>query len=307
MRTEKKNKDRAGIKKWLEFGIKTGELSDFYLDYGGKVSVLKSALQKYIRRGETEKALKAGKFLYLLAKGSAIDRLKNIVVEDVASATSVVQYLNAEIGPSQFLACVKFTADAPKDKKYAITANRLENLTERQLSQISSDTEDGLVAHLFLLGEDKNENEIYSIVGRSPVTESLVQRAIKGTYFKGDRFCLYAAALDYSQSPTPDIKLPNVRFDEIEPIKFGDIDWYCLDFHTPVGRTALNFFISKHRDIDRVEFKTAWFMGESAKLGGKVLCRFKMDYNKELWDKYKDEIKGLVEHCREREYRLQDY
>ena len=314
---EKGDKNRNGIKKWIGFSIIIGKLAgDFFLDYYDKVSIFKSSLQKYVRRSETDKAVACAKSLFLSNKQQALNRIKIIITEDVVSAVETVKYIHADMDIKTYLQVVKCIANAPKDKrawlmvKYftdssaypyslnvsdAIKAEKIMN-NVKYGDKLKDEVVLEVVKGLYTLVNPLDIGGVWDIIKRDEVTESLVNRAMKGTYFDGDKWQLLIAAVYYHIGDylLKDVELPEVNVDEVEQIKLKEIDWYCMDFHTPVGRRALRIYLSKNRQLSEDALKTTWFISESAKAPDTIGPWLDTsEYDKE-WEKHKEKIKETI-------------
>ncbi len=305
---EKAGKNRKGMKDWLELGISmNAPPGEYYLTYQHKVSIWKSALQKYIRRGMTEKALGAGKVLFRMAQEQAVRRMKIIITEDVFSAVEALRFFDGMMGLDDFLSIVKTVADAPKDKSCCAVADKLAVSdsswlmanSEQLRGYLEAKTKSDIVcAEIMGLVWQKEWGRIQNILGNDPVVRQCIQRASEGTYFKGDTIVLMVAAIRYlyGEHLLKNLKLSLVDADSVADMRLSEIDWFCTDFHTPVGRVVLDEFLIRHRGIDRRELETSWFFSESAKLSDNQVagtCE-KGQFNRELWISYGKEIEGMV-------------
>jgi len=319
---EKSNKNRRGLKDWLDFGIKSGKLPGmFFLDYQGKMSCYKSALQKYVRRGMTEKALEAGLVLFKMGRDQAVRRLKIIVIEDVFTAVEVMRYLQKDMSVNEFLSVVKFISEAPKDKSgcevadYLMSRN-LDELTvdEKLLKENVKKKEHfiQLCTMVLKLAKEKEWAVLKRCLGNDSVVESCLQRFAEGTFFQGDSGLMIVAVVRYLSGDylLKRITLPNVSADDIPVLKLAEIDWFALDFHTPIGRAVKYAFLKKFPEIEEQQLDNAWFRCESAKLAENQIGQWEpegMALSQRTWRKYKDEIETMVKDFQFNKFRVQDY
>lgn len=313
LRVEKMVKNRRGIVGWLEVGIIQGRLPDeFYLDFQAKTGLYKSAVQKYIRRGNIEKAVRAAKVLYGLSRDQAIRRLKIIVVEDAFSAVETLKFIHDKMSLAEFLAVVAVIAEAPKDKSLCMLGFQVtEGLLAHQVNESVPDLEwlkehlldkeeyIKVVIDLFKLAKDKRFAEINKVFqyDHREVVKQCLDRVAGGTFWPSDSALLLMAAIRYMRgdhrlkNPT----LPSIDDKNIQPLKLSEIDWYCVDFHTHVGRIAERFFLARHKGITQKMLEAVWFFGESARLGGEILADWPQPYNEALWERIRHEVQRTVE------------
>ncbi|MBI3999469.1 MAG: hypothetical protein HY351_02540, partial [Candidatus Omnitrophica bacterium] len=251
---EKAGKERVTLTGWLEYGIATKRLPDqFFLSYQDRVSCFKSALQKYVRRGLPEKAMSVAKSLYKLNRQQAVRRMKIIVVEDVFQAVEVLKFFRDDMSLNEFLALVKVVAESPKDKSLCTFGEYVtDGAGKAQIEQLQPDpmfVRENLmnkelfkrvVAHLFKMSKLKRFGEINSILGSDPVVKQCVDRVEGGTFWESDSVLLLMAAVRFLQGDykTKIPSLPQVDEKDVPAMKLAQIDWYCLDFHTCVGRAV---------------------------------------------------------------------
>lgn len=313
LRIEKMLKNRRGIINWLTFGIMSGKLpGEYFLDYQAKVGAYKSAVQKYIRRSNVEKAVRSAKVLYGLNRVQAIRRMKIIVVEDAFSAVEVLKYFHDNMSLKEFLQVVTVIAGAPKDKslcslgweltdgplsgKVASSFPKIEWLQENLLSK---EQYREVVIQLFKLCKLKRFSDIYEVFhyDQDPVVRQCLDRVAGGTFWESDSALLLMAAIRFKRGDylVKDLILPKINENEVQPLKLAELDWYTLDFHTHVGRIAERFFLAKHRDIPQKALQAVWFHGEGAKLEGEIVADWVQPYDRVLWAQIKDEIKQTVE------------
>lgn len=313
---ERANKNRLGIAEWLRLGIETGRLPDsrFYLGYADRLSCLRSALQKYVRRSDAEKALRCAKALYRIGKDQAVRRMKIIVVEDAFSAVEVLREFAGPMTEKRFLQIVKVTADAPKDKSLCPLAEEMtedgpagwkKELVERAEPDVqwlsanlrNADSYEQVVIQLYKLAKQKQWDALRQVLGSDGVIDSCLERVRGGTYWPSDTVILLMAAVRYIRGDykLKGLTLPEIDENAIQPMKLAEIDWWCLDFHTPIGRVAKLWFRKRHPEIPERELEVAWFHAESAKLGGVIEADWERPYNRELWARYGGEVMRLVQ------------
>ena len=81
----------------------------------------------------------------------------------------------------------------------------------------------------------------------------------------------------------------------VTALTLSELDPFCLDFHTPIGRVAKLWFLKQHPEIPERELEIAWFHAESAKLGGVIEADWERPYNRELWARHGGEVMRLVQ------------
>lgn len=313
LRIEKMLKNRRGITNWLAFGIMSGKLpGEYFLDYQAKVGAYKSAVQKYIRRSNVEKAVRSAKVLYGLNRVQAIRRMKIIVVEDAFSAVEVLKYFHDDMSLKEFLQVVTAIAGAPKDKSLCSLGWELTDgsLAPRvaaatpgiewlKANFLNKNEYQKVVIQLFKLVKDKRFSDIYEVFNydQDAVVRQCLARVAGGTFWPSDSALLLMAAIRYKQGDylLKNLTLPPINENEVQPLKLTEIDWFCIDFHTHVGRIAERFFLAKHKEIPQKTLQNVWFHGESALLGGEIIADLIQPYDKALWARIKNEIKQTVE------------
>jgi len=127
---------------------------------------------------------------------------------------------------------------------------------------------------------------------------------------KDDSYLLIIAALKCVQEDEEleDTPLPQIDEKDVPVLKLDDIEWFCLDFHTPIGKRALWLYKYKNRDMNENEIMNIWFIGESGLCEGKVRGDWhpKQKYFEERWKAYRPKIKEAVEYIRDK-YELHNY
>ena len=306
---ERDHKNRLGITEWLKLGIEAGRLPDprYYLGYHDRAGCFKSAMQKYIRRSETEKALRAVRSLWRMGKGAAIGRLKIIVPEDTHCAIGLLKYVHDDMTEADYLGIVKAISDGPKDKSSCPLAIQMDkdeameglvpdvalirqHLMNRPMLPV-------VARHVFKMCKMERHEEVLEMLPKSKVIATLIGRQQRGTVWGDDSTLLVIAAVrfaqgDYDAAMRPALVEPHT----ITPMRLDEVDWYALDFHTAVGRVAERIFLSRHREIDSKWLRRAWFMSESGKLEGNIVSSGwdSVEYDRGFWPKHGQEIERLV-------------
>ena len=252
LRIEKMSKNRRGIANWLTFGIMSGEMpGEYFLDYQAKVGLYKSAVQKYVRRGNVEKAVRSAKVLYALSKDQAIKRMKIIAVEDAFSAVEVLRYFHDDMSLKEFLQVVAAIAGSPKDKSlcplgWELTegslASRVAEATPDiewlKANLLNKDEYRRAVVELFKLAKTKRFSDIYEVFhyDQDEVVRQCLDRVAGGTFWESDSALLLMAAIRYKRGDyaVKGLTLPQLSENEVQPLKLTEIDWFCIDFHTHV-------------------------------------------------------------------------
>lgn len=319
--TEQSKKNRVGIKEWLKVGIQSGKLpSEFYLTFNDKVGCLKSALQKFIRRSMTEKALRAARSLWRFGPEAATNRLRIIIPEDVHGAIGLLDYFSDHMKEAEFLAIVKAICEAPKDKSSCALAVEIDhdefakeklvpNVALVQRNLMKRNELPTVTRHIFRMCKLDRYDEVYQILGAHKVVVELIERQRRGVRWSDDGVLLAIAAIryvqqDYDQSIIP---LP-INAQEIKPLRLNEIDWPCFDFHTVIGRTVEKWLLARYRELDSKTLRYNWFMTISAKLEGKVIeGPFEQQpYDKEFLPKYGEELERLTKEAMNK-FRLSEY
>lgn len=324
LKFEKLSKNRRGIVNWLTFGIMSGKLPDeYFLDYQAKVGAFKSAVQKYIRRSNVEKAVRSAKVLYALSKNQAIRRMKIIVVEDAFSAVEVLRFFHDDMSLKDFLQVTAAIAGAPKDKSLCyfgweltdgalgVTVNETTpNIEWLKENLFFKESYREVMIQLFKLVKVKRFSDIYEVFhyDQDEVVKQCLSRVAGGTFWPSDSALLLMAAIRYKQGDylLKNLILPPVEVNEVQPLKLTEIDWYCLDFHTHVGRIAERFFLSKHKEIPQKTLQAVWFHGESALLGGEIVADWVQPYDKQLWSRIKGELEATVEEVMFKKFKFRE-
>ena len=313
LRLEKLAKNRRGVASWLEVGIIQGRLpSEFYLDFQAKTGLYKSALQKYIRRGNVEKAIRTAKTLFLLSRDQSIRRLKIIVVEDAFSAVEILRFFSDDMNLETYLRVVAAVAEAPKDKSLCPLGWELtEGSLVSRVAQATPNVEwlkthlldqseyVEVVIQLFQLAKDKRFNDVENVFDydQDVVVRQCLDRIAQGTFWPSDSALLLMAAIRYRQGDylLKNLTLPQINPNEVQSLRLSEIDWFCCDSHSHVGRVAERFFLARHKEITQKMLQSIWFHGESARLGGEIIADWPQPYDKELWATIKHEVKQTVE------------
>jgi len=318
---EQANKNRLGIREWLGLGIQMGQLADprYYLGYHDRAGCFKSAVQKYIRRSETEKALRAARSLWRMGKGAAIGRLKIIVPEDAHCAIGLLEHVHDDMTEADYLGIVKVVAEGPKDKSscpLAIAMDEDETLeglvpdVELVRQHLMDRSKLPVVArHVFKLCKLERHEAVLGMLPKSKVVATLIGRQKAGVMWGDDATLLVIAAIRFVQGDFDASMQPaQVEPPSIIPLRLDELQWYCLDFHTAVGRVAERIFLSHHREIDSKRLRRAWFVNESGRLAGNVLSSEwdAMPRDTDFWMRYAREIEQLVRDMM-RKFQLDQY
>ena len=306
---ERAHKNRLGISEWLKLGIETGRLPDsrYYLTFYDRLGCFKSATQKYIRRSETEKALRAARSLWRMGKSPAIARLKIVIPEDAHCAIGLLEHVHDEMTEADYLGIVKAVADGPKDKSSCPLAIAMDE--DADLERLVPDAAvirehlmdrsklPVVARHALRLCQLGRQEEVMGMLGNGNVVRTLIGRQQAGTVWGDDSTLLVIAAIRYAQGDFNAAMQPaQVEPHTITPLRLDEIDWYALDFHTAVGRVAERIHLSRHREVDSKRLRRAWFMNESGKLAGNVLSSKwdAMSRDAEFWLRHAPEIERLV-------------
>jgi len=274
---EKKTKNRTSLLRWLNYGIKLEEVpSEYFMDFMSEVGLWKSAMQKYIRRSEVEKAVRAASKLNEMHPASLTRRLKVILPEDCY--TSIDLYSMIDFNP---IAVAGYAAMRGKDGHCCRAFNEIKDTGEYKkgydMSWLEVNYKTGdfakVVSMLFALVENK---ELFLV-------EKLFRKDIDLMPTKaGDcimKELLGSSKVDYDLTLVALLKMIRdgyeVFAEKVAKTKFSamlkgapkmelsDIDWYAIDFHTFPGRVARDL-AAKDCGIDKETFGWMWWFGESS-------------------------------------------
>lgn len=318
---EQANKNRLGMREWLGLGIQMGQLADprYYLGFHDRAGCFKSAVQKFIRRSETEKALRAARSLWRMGKAAAIARLKIVVPEDCHCTIGLLEHVHGDMSEAEYLGIIKSVSDGPKDKSscpLAIAMDEDADL-ERLVPDVAVIREHlmdrsklPLVSrHIFKLCRMGRQEDVMGMLGNGNVVRTLIGRQQAGVQWGDDATLLVIAAIRYAQGDyNASIRPTQVESSTIPPLRLDELDWYTLDFHTAPGRVAERIHLSRHRDVDSKRLRRAWFMNESGKLAGNVLSSEwdTMSRDTEFWLRHAPEIERLTRDMMRR-FQLEQY
>jgi hypothetical protein len=258
----------------------------------------------------TEKTVRAAKRLYQMSRVQAIRRMKIIIVEDAFSAVELLRYLTDRISLNEFLGVAQVAAEAPKDKSLCPLAEELtEGWRASTLEQIKPNVAwlkvhlldraqlEDVVTQLYRLAQMQRFDLLPEVLGDDAVVAQCVGRVEGGTYWASDAVLLLMAAVRYLRGDyrCKGLSLPSVDANAVAALTLSEIDPFCLDFHTPIGRVAKLWFLKRHPDVQERELEIAWFHAESAKLGGVIEADWERPYNRELWARYGGEVMRTVQ------------
>jgi len=250
------------------------------------LGVTKSALQKYVRRGETALALQAAAELIRLDKRVFFWRWPIIVAEDVLTAVPLLPFV-----ADNPLGVVEATTTLPKNKDawglYVLARD------SAPLGRPSCALVDALVAADAVLAtrcawwewemghKDAVINELSGmllgtdgVAVRDLLTAATKIRKGPGPEDCQPRFMVAAAvlcALDQVASAPKEIRVreaPAVTAEAVLPPHH--VRWYACDQHTAPGGGAMRAVAKYAPSVTMDKLKAIWFWNESAKLGGGV-------------------------------------
>ena len=283
--------------------------------------VLKSALQKHVRRGETDLALPVAAELLKRAKTEFFQRWPVIVAEDVLPGVALLPQLR-----DNPLGVVRATCRLPKNKEtwglyIAMKADPMQASLlpgfDRPL-EASLDGDDPLLAARIAWW-------LWDVGDRAHVADVLVQRA-KPAWCDGQRELLARVAKSYDMCQTMfmlagavmiamgqvgdvSVRVRPVTPSDVEPLASRTVAWYACDTHTAPGSMASRALASRYlpSDVSVAQFKETWFWLESAKLGEPIadhryysvdasLMRDGVDPDRAraLWARYRPDVQRLV-------------
>lgn len=229
---EKRQKNRKGMKKWLN-AIIEGDISVHEevkeMDYMDALYAFKSALQKAIRRGNTERALRFAQRYYKMSRDDMIRRLKVIIFEDSLDALWTLEDVEDDYERTIVTAC-----EATKNKD------------AYWLSKMAVMNEDG----------DFEEEYIEKFVDRYGDKEQSDWEEV-----------MRQAGLYLNEIGKVDEFEPEAEADDFEVYTAQDeeLKWYAFDMHTRIGKSVMEDMVDE-TDYTWDEIEWAWWFGSSIKL-----------------------------------------
>lgn len=234
---------------------------------------VKSAIQKHIRRGECEGAARMTGELWRLQSAGVKTRLPIIVAEDSLDGAALLPAI--EDDP---IGVVWEIAARPKNRDgYAIMSAVGSDIPPAPEDwfgiegKLMSLAKEGKIAEATRMAwgmwNRKQKKEVRAALGGNPVGDIFLDRADKPTVFAGEPVVLIAAAVLYAAGKVKGDATFKARGLRTEPpLLKRSVVWYACDYHTMPGKVALNEMM-RATGLDEKTVKTAWFWGESAKLG----------------------------------------
>ena len=252
--------------------------------------VVKSTLQKHIRRGDVDGAAAMTEELWALQPAGYTSRMPIIVAEDALEGAGVLTRLGYDpIGTAREIArrpknkdaggvmwALYFQGNPPamKEDDWFGVENRLSNL-------IAGGTSTALEAcNLAMeMWQKRHKPEVIQAVGITPNTRVLLDRASKETRFEGEPKMLVVAATlvaagvvkenaSFSHCPRPTKPMTEVGH--------RVVPWYGCDMHTIPGKNAFHRLLTRgvvkptETASEKEVLKTLWFRCGSSELGEMV-------------------------------------
>ncbi|MFW6172993.1 MAG: hypothetical protein ACOC5T_04550 [Elusimicrobiota bacterium] len=273
---EKKGKNRKSLIRWLYHAKKIGEIpGEYYIDYMSEVGIWKSALQKYIRRSEVGKAVKAAVKLNAMQPTSLVRRLKVILCEDCY--TSIDLYGLIDTNP---ILVAGYAADRAKDGHCCRAFNEIKNTKKYKdgydIDWIKDNWKTGdlskVMSMIFALEEDNKLPVLNKILtdyidllptraGRDVMNELL-------TSSKVDYWITLVALMRMLRNGYEIVaeKVDKSKYSDYmkeDLIQLEEVNWYALDMHTFPGRVARDI-TAKKKGISRNKLGWMWWFGETS-------------------------------------------
>lgn len=288
-------------------------------DLGGTktwAAVLKSAVQKHVRRGEVNDAIITAAESLRVAPGSLRKRWPVIVVEDALEGTSLLPQVN-----DNFLGVVAETASRPKNKEACGLYCEMESKKETlpwfggaggEVVKALSEGDLSRVARLcWGMWEGGEKKEVTAILGKVEGVTEILDRIRGWSTEASEAMLLMAGAVIAATGKTaPSVVVRPIRLEDVPQMERRRVAWYACDMHTVPGRMAMGAMLNRvipAGTLTKEEFRMAWFWGESARLGGGEVehriwswdgsvRHFGGDPEKarEVWKMYRQETKNLV-------------
>jgi len=264
---EKNGKNRSTLKRWLEYGIEQGKLPDeFYLDYRAKAGLFKSALQKYIRRGMVDKAVRTAYTLFKMDKNSLTHRLHTILCEDGYTAIGAFpECKDNPIGVTKLAASLNSDGHCYRLAEHIIL-NGLFNSVKPNRTWLEANFLKGDIVEILAMLSNWRRHQHLHEIGRyfkdTPhLCFSILNQVEEDERWDGD--ILMAAAVRVAREGYDDITVPNVDLVGIEPISEDEFEWFVYDMHTYPGVVSMRQLCSK-LNLTYKTLEYAWWYGASA-------------------------------------------
>jgi len=268
---EKDGKNRKSMLRFLRECISREEIvGEYYLDYMATVGIYKSAMQKYIRRGYAEKAVRAAKALHDMQPASLIRRLKVIIPEDVYTCMNLYQHV--EEHPLR----VTYTlAKSQKDGHCCRAFNEVKDTKEYEkitdLMFFKDHWKDGdlskVISTMFAVARKEDGLEAIGRVFDEPIGKQEAPRAVMDELLSNSKVDIdltLVALLRMLRDGYEDTALKDDSFiDAIEPLHIDEVDWFAYDMHTFPGRIVMNL-LSKDHHVKQGAVSWSWWFGEAS-------------------------------------------
>jgi len=248
------------------------------------LGVTKSALQKYVRRGETALALQAATDILKLDKRAFFWRWPIIVAEDVLTAVPLLPLVY-----DNPLGVVEATTKLPKNKDAWGVYTRMAVAPFASRPPVT--LVDALVAQDAVLAskvawwmwemglKDEVVSELVGMIGVSAAELLGAAKKIRkgpGPEDCQPKFMVAAAVLTALEQVAGAPKQIEVRDYLANPLTASamlpphHVRWYACDQHTAPGGMAVRALVKYAPSLTLPEVKATWFWMESAKLAGGV-------------------------------------
>ena len=267
---QKRKKPRKSLSRWIQECISRDDIiGEFYLDFMSTVGIFKSALQKYIRRGDPVKAVQSAKALQMMQSSSLNRRLKVIIPEDVFTGITLYQHVDEfPLEVTYSLAALVKDGHCCRAFNEIKATNKYKDGCDIEWLKANWETGDiyKVVSMLFALCEDKRMDTVEEVFAKKLKGEPAVQAIIDE--LKSD------SKVDYHLTVVSVLRMLRTGYDrtveiypepdlDVEPIEISELDWYVFDMHTFPGRVARDL-IAKDKGLSPGEVGWAWWFGEAS-------------------------------------------
>ena len=268
---EKEGKQRKSMLRWLRECIDRKEIvGEYYLDYMATVGIYKSAMQKYIRRGNPEKAVRAAKALQDMQPTSLIRRLKVIIPEDVYTCMNLYQYVE-----DKPLEVVWTLAHSAKDGHCCRAFNEVKETGEYEkitdLMFFKDHWKDGdlskVISTMFAVARKDDGlagigRVFKELLDEHPAAKAVMDELLNDTKVDID-LTLVALLRMFRDGYEKTVLMEDDFIDATEPMHISEVDWFAYDMHTFPGRITMQL-IAKDHHLKRDDVGWYWWFGEAS-------------------------------------------
>ena len=272
VKLEKEGKNRKSMLRWLRECIGREEIvGEYYLDYMATVGIYKSAMQKYIRRGHAEKAVRAAKALRDMQPSSLTRRLKVIIPEDVYTCMNLYQYVDEHpLEVAYTLAMSKKDGHCCRAFNEIKDTKAFERITD--LVYFKDHWKDGdlsrVISTMFAVVRKEDGLAAIGRVFDEPIGKQKAARAVMDELLNNSKVDIdltLVALLRMLRDGYEDTVLMEDDFIEaVEPMYIDEVDWFAYDMHTFPGRIVMNLLAKDHH-IKSGAVSWSWWFGEASR------------------------------------------